>query len=107
MPEKSSDVAVVVVQGSFQTPLVYAQLSEAIRTQGYLTLQPELPSCSDTDSPNFPKRSLTDDSEAVKKVIDGLVQEKGRRVAVVMHSYGGLGKVVHSVLGTTMTKILF
>jgi esterase/lipase len=93
MNKESSDVAVVVVQGSFQTPLVYAQLSEAIRDKGYLTFQPELPSCSgDTSSPDFSKRTLYDDSEVVKEIIDDLVQQKGKRVAVVMHSYGGLGK---------------
>jgi alpha-beta hydrolase superfamily lysophospholipase len=93
MGEKSSDLAVVVVQGSFQTPLVYVQLSEAIRTKGYLTIQPELPTCSDTDNPDFPKRTLSDDSDVVREVIDDLVQQQGKRVVVVMHSYGGLGKV--------------
>lgn len=107
MSKEPSDVAVVVVQGSFQTPLVYEQLSEAIRAKGYVTFQPELPSCSDTESPNFCKRTLNDDSEVVKKVLHDLVQQKGKRVTVVMHSYGGLGKADHYILNTTVTNVWF
>jgi hypothetical protein len=83
-------VTIVLVQGSFQTPLVYKKLTDGLSHSGYLTIHPELPSCSNTKDDNFPSRTLNHDTEAVKQVLEQLIIDEGRKVVVVMHSYGGL-----------------
>ncbi|KAL4940866.1 hypothetical protein BDV06DRAFT_230080 [Aspergillus oleicola] len=81
--------SIVIVQGSFQTPLVYNDLLSGLRELGYSAHLPPLPSCSDVDNDDFPTRTLTDDANAVAKIIEQLVKE-GKLVVVVMHSYGGI-----------------
>ncbi|KAF2105615.1 catalytic protein [Lophiotrema nucula] len=90
MSSIAEELAVVVVQGSFQTSLVYQKLSDTIRARGYQTFQPELPSCSNTDNPDFSSKTLQDDSDAVSLVLERLINNQGKRVVVVMHSYGGI-----------------
>ncbi|KAJ0417428.1 alpha/beta-hydrolase [Aspergillus carlsbadensis] len=80
---------IVFVQGSFQTPLVYNDAVTRLRDLGYPVTLPPLPSCSDVDAADFPTRTLTDDANAVTKVVERLVED-GKTVVVVMHSYGGL-----------------
>jgi alpha-beta hydrolase superfamily lysophospholipase len=84
------DIAIVVVQGSFHTPQAYQQLTDGLKHQGYPTFQPELPSCSNIDDADFPSKTLHDDSAVVKNVVERLVNDEGKKVFVVMHSYGGL-----------------
>ncbi|KAH9871548.1 hypothetical protein J1614_005803 [Plenodomus biglobosus] len=84
------DIAIVVVQGSFHTPQAYQKLTNGLGHQGYPTFQPELPSCSNTDDADFPSKTLHDDSAVVKNVVERLVKDEGKKVFVVMHSYGGL-----------------
>ena len=81
---------IVLVQGSFQIPQVYEQLVAGLRGRGYPTTHVELPSCSHTESADFPKKSLLDDAAAVKDELTKLVERDGKSVMVVMHSYGGL-----------------
>jgi alpha-beta hydrolase superfamily lysophospholipase len=90
MTRSKSDIAVVVVQGCFQKPLVYEPLSAGIREHGYLTVQPELPTGTNSEISDFTKKDLNDDTKVVQDVIRDLVEEKGLKVVVVMHSYGGL-----------------
>ena len=80
---------IVLVQGSFQTPLVYAKLSTGLRNAGYPVVHPPLPTCSDVEASDFPSRTLRDDALAVTKTIEQLVEEE-KSVVVVMHSYGGI-----------------
>ncbi|KAJ5096899.1 hypothetical protein N7456_007620 [Penicillium angulare] len=80
---------IVIVQGSFQTNLVYEDLGNGLRAAGYPVVHPILPSCSDVEANDFPTRTLTDDALAVAKAIESLVEE-GKLVVVVMHSYGGI-----------------
>ncbi len=81
---------VVLVQGSFQTPLVYQNLVQGLTAQGYPTLHPELPTCSNTESANFPQLSLVDDALAIRTELIRLIEYEGKTVVVVMHSYGGI-----------------
>ncbi|KAL6715534.1 hypothetical protein ACLMJK_006495 [Lecanora helva] len=81
---------ILLVQGSFQVPQVYEKLVRGLETCGYLIVQPRLPSCSATESPDFPQRSLLDDAMAVRSELSRLIDREGRSVIVVMHSYGGL-----------------
>jgi hypothetical protein len=80
---------VVVVQGSFQTPFVYEALEKGLKAQGYPLEHPTLPSCSNTDSPDFPLITLADDAAVVRRQVTRLVEEN-KTVVLVMHSYGGL-----------------
>ncbi|KAL8963658.1 MAG: hypothetical protein Q9193_000102 [Seirophora villosa] len=81
---------IVVIQGSYQIPQAYDTLVQGLTAQGYATVHPKLPSCSDTESSNFPQRSLTDDAAAVHAELSRLIDNEGKTVLVVMHSYGGL-----------------
>lgn len=84
------DIAIIIVQGSFQTPLVYKKLSDGLEARGFSTSHPELPSCSNTENLEFPSKTLSDDTEAVRKVVKHLVEDENKAVVIVMHSYGGL-----------------
>ena len=81
---------ILLVQGSFQIPQVYSKLVQGLKAQGYPTIHPQLPSCSNTDSPNFPQVSLVDDALAIRTELTRQVEYEGKNVVVVMHSYGGL-----------------
>jgi hypothetical protein len=84
------DVAIVIVQGSFHTPLAYQRLTESLQLQGLETFEPELPSCSGIEDADFLSKTLDDDLAIIESLIDRLVVDEGRRVFIVMHSYGGL-----------------
>ncbi|KAL8837897.1 MAG: hypothetical protein Q9176_005373 [Flavoplaca citrina] len=80
----------MLIQGSFQIPQVYDLLRQGLIARGYTAVQPKLPSCSDTENADFPQRSLTDDAAAIHDDLSRLVNDEGKTVLVVMHSYGGL-----------------
>ncbi|KAL9026839.1 MAG: hypothetical protein Q9196_004556 [Gyalolechia fulgens] len=82
--------AILLIQGSYQTPEVYHLLVRGLISQGYSVVHPKLPSCSDTENPDFTHRSLTDDAAAIYTELSRLVNDEGKKVLVVMHSYGGL-----------------
>ncbi|GAD96271.1 hypothetical protein ANI_1_2066104 [Paecilomyces variotii No. 5] len=79
----------LLVQGSFQLPLVYEALTKGLEQKGYPIVHPKLPSCSPNDA-DFATRTLADDSHAVTTALQSLVQKDGKYVIVLMHSYGGL-----------------
>ena len=81
---------ILLVQGSFQIPQVYSKLVQGLKAQGYPVIHPQLPTCSDTDSPHFPQLSLVDDALAIRIELIRQVEYLGKNVVVVMHSYGGL-----------------
>ncbi|RAL00933.1 alpha/beta hydrolase [Aspergillus ibericus CBS 121593] len=85
----SSKPTIVLVQGSFQTPPVYAKLFTGLRDAGYPVIHPPLPSCSDVHSDDLTSRTLTDDALVITKAITQLVEEE-KYVVVAMHSYGGI-----------------
>ncbi|OGM45517.1 hypothetical protein ABOM_006476 [Aspergillus bombycis] len=86
----SETPSIVLVQGSFQTPLVYAQLTTRLRELGYPVIHPPLPSCSDVEANDFPTRTLADDARAITETLEQLVGKEEKLVVVVMHSYGGI-----------------
>ncbi|KAJ9363292.1 catalytic protein [Paecilomyces variotii] len=79
----------LLVQGSFQLPLVYETLIKGLEAEGYPTVHPQLPSCNPGDA-DFPTRTLADDSRAVTEALQSLIEKDGKYVVVIMHSYGGL-----------------
>lgn len=90
MTATPSKTAILLVQGSFQLPEAYGKLASALRSRGFLVVQPSLPSLTDHDSPKFAERDLSDDSRAIEAEARRLVVDEGNNVMVVMHSYGGL-----------------
>jgi hypothetical protein len=85
----SEKPTIVVIQGSFQTPLVYEALEKSVQSRGYPVVHPELPSCSNVESPSFASATLLDDALAVRSEVGRLVDES-KTVVLVMHSYGGI-----------------
>ncbi|KAL4949674.1 hypothetical protein BDW69DRAFT_197900 [Aspergillus filifer] len=81
--------SIVIVQGSFQAPLVYNSLLTRLRELGYSVHLPPFASCSDVDNDDFPTRTLMNDVSAVARIIENLIKEE-KTVVVVMHSYGGI-----------------
>lgn len=81
---------IILVQGSFQIRQVYDKLVRCLVARGYPTIHPELPSCSNVDSTNFPQLSLVDDALAIRTELTRQIEYEGKTVVVVMHSYGGL-----------------
>lgn len=90
MAAMAPETAILLVQGSFQLPEAYGKLASALRSRGFLVIQPRLPSLSDHESPDFAKRDLDDDSRAIEAEARRLVVDEGKNVMVAMHSYGGL-----------------
>lgn len=86
----SENPTILIIQGSFQTPLVYERLLNGLKTKGYPAVHPPLPSCSNVDSPDFPTISLTDDALAIREELTCLIEKERKLVFVVMHSYGGI-----------------
>ncbi|OAL55343.1 S-adenosyl-L-methionine-dependent methyltransferase [Pyrenochaeta sp. DS3sAY3a] len=85
-----SNIAVVIVQGSFQTPLVYKRLADGLEARGFSTSHPVYPSCSNIEDPKFPSKTLSDDTDSVRQTVKHLVEDEKKKVFIVMHSYGGL-----------------
>ena len=81
---------IVLVQGSFQIPEVYSKAVRGLVARGYATIHPQLPSCSNTDSLNFPKLSLVDDALAIRIELIRQIEYEGKIVVMVLYSYGGL-----------------
>ena len=65
--------------------------------QGYPTVCPQLPSFDAKDT----KISLPEDAACIKAELQKLVEEQGKDVIVVMHSYGGVvgTEAVHESFG--------
>ncbi|PVH86329.1 catalytic protein [Cadophora sp. DSE1049] len=81
---------IVIIQGSFQTPLVYTPLRQLLACHGYPTTHPPLPSTANPSSPEFPKTSLKDDASATTEHLRILIEDEHKLVVVAMHSYGGM-----------------
>ncbi|PWY88673.1 alpha/beta-hydrolase [Aspergillus sclerotioniger CBS 115572] len=82
--------SIVIVQGSFQTPLVYAKLATGLRNLGYSVIHPSLPSCTDVEADDFSSRTMEDDARTITEILEQLIEKEEKSVVVVMHSYGGI-----------------
>ncbi|KAF3761066.1 alpha/beta-hydrolase [Cryphonectria parasitica EP155] len=81
---------ILLIQGSFQRPDVYSPFVKLLESRGFGVVQPELPSLTGQDQPDFPQKTLADDSAVIEAALQRLVQDEAKKVVVVMHSYGGL-----------------
>ena len=80
----------ILLQGSFQIPQFYSKLVQGLVARGYPTIHPQLPTCSNVDSTNFPQLSLLDDALATRTEVTRQIEYERKTVVVVMHSYDGL-----------------
>ncbi|CAJ2505400.1 Uu.00g127940.m01.CDS01 [Anthostomella pinea] len=81
---------VILLQGTFQPPEVYHSFARLISSRGFPVVQPAYPSLTGQDQPDFINKTLADDVQVVEDVVKKLVDDEGKAVLVVMHSYGGL-----------------
>ncbi|KAH8157062.1 hypothetical protein CIB48_g11179 [Xylaria polymorpha] len=79
-----------LLQGSFQLPDVYGRLVTALKAKGYPVVHPVLPSLTGQDEPDFSSKDLSTDATAIENELRRLVEDDGKHVVVLMHSYGGL-----------------
>ncbi|KAJ4361098.1 uncharacterized protein N0V89_001667, partial [Didymosphaeria variabile] len=80
---------IVLLQGAFQLPEVYHAFVKLIEAHGFPVTQAPYPSLNQADL-DFISKDLNDDAASAEACIRTLVEEEGKTVVVVMHSYGGL-----------------
>jgi pimeloyl-ACP methyl ester carboxylesterase len=83
----TSKPAIVVVPGAWHSPEHFAPTTELLEKAGYSVHGVHLPSVRD-EAP-FPA-SHHADSEAIRATILQALDDEGRDVLLVMHSYGGI-----------------
>lgn len=81
---------IVLLQGTFQLPSVYHKFAQLIESHGYPVVQPTYPSLTSQDSPEFTRKTLSNDVAVVETALRKLVEDEGKTVIIAMHSYGGL-----------------
>ncbi|KAF4627988.1 hypothetical protein G7Y89_g10164 [Cudoniella acicularis] len=81
---------ILIIQGSFHTPLAYSSLKDTLTSLGHPVVHPILPSCSNTSSPKFPETTLADDANTIHLTLKNLIENLHQPIVVAMHSYGGL-----------------
>lgn len=81
-----SKPTIIIVPGAWQKPVAFEKIVTLLEQAGYPTIHVPLPTVADIDAP---LASLTDDVEAVRKVLVPLVDE-GKEVVLIGHSAGGI-----------------
>lgn len=84
------------IHGAWHSPKHFQPVRELLESEGYPTECP----CQPTFNA-IPPTSLDDDVKAIQSELDKLIEEQGKDVTVVMHSYGGVvgTEAVHESLG--------
>jgi len=95
-----SKPTVLIVHGCFHTPVHFNSFRDLLHARGYDTVCPHLPSTSRLP-PAYAPATLQEDAECVLVELRRLVEDEGRQVVVVAHSYGGMvaGEAVKAELG--------
>lgn len=75
---------VVLVHGAWHTPAHYQSYADGLQAAGFTVHCPRLPT-----SHGDAKATLSEDAAHVRSVIESCV-ERGERVLLIMHSYGGI-----------------
>lgn len=78
--------AIVLVHGAWHAPANYQSFVDSLIEVGFSVHCPRLPSCNNITPP---PASFAEDVTAVRAVVKELA-EAGKRVMMVMHSYGGM-----------------
>lgn len=83
----ANTTAFVIVPGAWSPPACYSKLVHELEVAGFYATALRLPSF-DTSDPS--STSCTVDAEAVRADILPLIEEQGKDVVIVCHSYGGV-----------------
>lgn len=78
------------IGGAGEQKIAHSNNLPGLEAKGYQVVLPELPSCSHVESPDFPTKTLLDDALAVRTELGRLIEQEGKVVLMVQHSYGGL-----------------
>jgi len=79
---------VLFIHGSWHSPKHFQPIRDLFSSEGYPTECPRQPTFDAEPAP--PLISLADDVKVVQEVLTHLVEQEGKEVVVVMHSYGGV-----------------
>lgn len=77
---------IIIVPGAWQTPPAFENIVKLLQDAGYPTVHVPLPTVGGT---GLPLAGLSDDVDAVRKVLVPLVEEN-KEVVVIGHSAGGI-----------------
>ena len=95
----SSKPTLVFVPGAFHTPSHFAPLIELLQKSSYPSLAVSLPSIGAQAATG----TLADDTQAIRSVLESLIEEEGKDVIIAAHSYGGV-PACQSVSGLEKSK---
>ncbi|KAI9881247.1 MAG: hypothetical protein M1830_005533 [Pleopsidium flavum] len=78
--------AILIVHGAYQLPSTWTPFISTLRTAGFQTSCPRLPTCGNTRSS---QATLADDVTAIRTAATELVST-GHKIIILAHSYGGV-----------------
>lgn len=82
----SSKPTIVFVPGAFHTPNHFTPLTELLQKSSFPSVTVSLPSIGAQAA----TATLTDDIQAIRSVLEKLIEEEGKDIVVAAHSYGGV-----------------
>ena len=77
---------IVAIPGAWLPPSTYDPTFSILNAQGYETVTIPLPSVSDDPE----RKGFEDDVAVIRSTVSRLVEDEGKEVVVVMHSYSGM-----------------
>ena len=86
-PEKYT---VLIVPGAWHVPEFFFPFIHKLEDLGHPTRVPLLPSCSTTITAENPNIDAHDDAQVVHDELSSLVEHGGKRVLLILHSYGAV-----------------
>ena len=84
------EFAVLFVHGAWHTPAFYQPIMEKVQARGIPAQCPHLPTCNASLLEKNPEMDMSADAQAVELELHHLVVKEGKRVLLVLHSYGGV-----------------
>ncbi|KAE8375395.1 Alpha/beta hydrolase fold-1 [Aspergillus bertholletiae] len=86
MAQTKQPPTLLLVPGSFHAPTSLIHLQAALESAGYPTQTIAHP----TNGAEPPTKTLTDDTTNLRRTLSRLIEQEGKDVVLVAHSYGGL-----------------
>ncbi|KAL8726562.1 MAG: hypothetical protein Q9181_005999 [Wetmoreana brouardii] len=83
----TSEPSIIIVPGAWHQPSAYEKFVTCLKSEGYMVTCISLPSCNANEPLTV---SCSTDAAAVRTHILSLLDNKGRDVILVCHSYGGI-----------------
>jgi pimeloyl-ACP methyl ester carboxylesterase len=88
--ETHTKPTILFVHGSWHHPAHFGPIRQLFESAHYPTECPVQPTYDPEPSPPGPPVSLADDARVIQSQLTKLVEEEGKDVIVVMHSWGGM-----------------